>query len=71
MLTDAPLFVTKAKLMPGSIFVVGVDTAVRCGPLRCPGVCCCTLQLALAAAAPFGMQLEHVWRLQAAKSRRS
>lgn len=29
VLTDAPLFVQKAALLPGTVFVVGVDTAVR------------------------------------------
>jgi hypothetical protein len=29
VLTDAPLFVDKARLMPGTVFVVGVDTAAR------------------------------------------
>jgi hypothetical protein len=29
VLTDAPLFVQKAALLPGTTFVVGVDTAVR------------------------------------------
>lgn len=29
LLTDAPLFVMKAKVLPGTTFVVGVDTAAR------------------------------------------
>lgn len=29
VLTDAPLFVQKARLLPGTVFVVGVDTALR------------------------------------------
>jgi hypothetical protein len=29
VLTDAPLFVQKAALLPGTVFVVGVDTALR------------------------------------------
>lgn len=32
VLTDAPLFVMKAKVLPGTTFVVGVDTAVRRAP---------------------------------------